>query len=87
MLNSEFSPLPERLYARLQHLAKQRRLEPALLLEQLLDWAETSSLSTEWSNPETPAPIYRLHECAKDLGIVDLAQNIDHYLYGLPKVK
>lgn len=28
------------------------------------------------------APVYRLHEYAEDLGVTDLAQNLDHYLYG-----
>lgn len=41
---------------------------------------------------ETPAPsvavdrLYRLHELATPSGIPDLALNIDHYLYGHPKV-
>jgi len=31
-------------------------------------------------------PIYRLGELAAPTGIADLAANIDHYLYGHPKV-
>jgi hypothetical protein len=31
-------------------------------------------------------PIYRIYELAEPSGIPDLAQNIDHYLYGHPKV-
>jgi hypothetical protein len=39
--------------------------------------------STLIDNPtEVVAPIYRLHEYAEDLGMTDLAQNLDHYLYG-----
>ena len=30
-------------------------------------------------------PAFNLAEIAEDLGITDLATNIDHYLYGLPK--
>lgn len=30
-------------------------------------------------------PAYNLAEIAEDTGISDLATNIDHYLYGLPK--
>jgi len=30
-------------------------------------------------------PAYNLAEIAEETGIVDLATNIDHYLYGLPK--
>ncbi len=32
-----------------------------------------------------PDPAFNLPEMAEDLGITDLAANIDHYLYGLPK--
>ena len=31
-------------------------------------------------------PIYRMGELAVDCGIPDLAVNLDHYLYGHPKV-
>jgi hypothetical protein len=31
-------------------------------------------------------PIFRMAELAADTGIPDLAVNIDHYLYGHPKV-
>lgn len=30
-------------------------------------------------------PAYDLADIAMDTGITDLAENIDHYLYGLPK--
>jgi hypothetical protein len=30
-------------------------------------------------------PFYRIYELAEPSGIPDLAQNIDHYLYGHPK--
>ncbi len=30
-------------------------------------------------------PAFNLAEMAEDLGSADLATNIDHYLYGLPK--
>ena len=30
--------------------------------------------------------VFRMHEYAVDTGIPDLAANIDHYLYGHPKV-
>lgn len=32
-------------------------------------------------------PIWRMAELATDTGIPDLAVNLDHYLYGHPKVK
>ena len=31
-------------------------------------------------------PLYRLYELAVPSGVPDLAKNIDHYLYGHPKV-
>ena len=34
----------------------------------------------------TDDPIYRVGELAVPTGIADLATNIDHYLYGHPKV-
>ncbi len=37
--------------------------------------------------PRTEAdPLYRLLEFAAPTGIPDLAENLDHYLYGHPKV-
>lgn len=30
--------------------------------------------------------VYRLHELAGPTGVPDLARNIDHYLYGHPRV-
>jgi len=40
--------------------------------------------------PETPCieddPVYRMYELAVPCGIPDLSENIDHYLYGHPKV-
>lgn len=32
-------------------------------------------------------PVWRMGELAEDTGIPDLGVNIDHYLYGHPKVK
>lgn len=34
----------------------------------------------------TDDPVYRLGDLAAPTGIADLATNIDHYLYGHPKV-
>ena len=40
--------------------------------------------------PQPPSaeenPVYRLYELAVPSGIPDLAKNVDHYLYGHPKV-
>jgi hypothetical protein len=32
-------------------------------------------------------PMARIYEIAEDIGPADLATNLDHYLYGLPKVE
>lgn len=37
-------------------------------------------------NDEDLDPAWRIGELAKDTGIPDLAVNLDHYLYGHPKV-
>ena len=37
------------------------------------------------SSKEAIDPAYNLTEMAEETGIPDLATNIDHYLYGLPK--
>ncbi len=39
------------------------------------------------SNGEQLDPIWQMGELAVDTGIPDLSVNIDHYLYGHPKVK
>lgn len=38
------------------------------------------------SNVGDDDPIYRIGELAVPTGIPDLAKNIDHYLYGHPKI-
>ncbi|MBI1747042.1 MAG: antitoxin family protein [Acidobacteria bacterium] len=53
--------------------------ENARLLVTVLE--ETSIPSNNLKND----PAYNLEDIAEETGITDLAQNIDHYLYGLPK--
>lgn len=36
--------------------------------------------------PDEEDSVFRMSELAVDTGIVDLATNVDHYLYGHPKV-
>jgi hypothetical protein len=40
----------------------------------------------EAPQPVETDPLYQLDELAVSTGVQDLAQNIDHYLYGHPKV-
>lgn len=37
--------------------------------------------------PVAEDPLFRMSELAVDTGIPDLATNVDHYLYGHPKVE
>lgn len=46
---------------------------------------EQVSLMVVVCNKKTEDPAYNLAEIAEDTGMTDLATNIDHYLYGLPK--
>jgi len=52
---------------------------------------ELLAQSTEANAPKIDKdkldPIWRMGELAIDTGIPDLSVNIDHYLYGHPKVK
>jgi hypothetical protein len=34
----------------------------------------------------SPDPVYRIYELAAPTGVPDLSVNLDHYLYGAPKV-
>jgi hypothetical protein len=54
---------------------------------QLPDGTDVRVEPLEASQPtECDDAVYRLGELAVDTGIPDLAANIDHYLYGHPKV-
>jgi hypothetical protein len=66
--------LPKDLYDRLQAAAKAEKVDPITLIENLLQIKETPI-----------APLYRVYEQAIDMGVTDLAQNLDHYLYDLEK--
>ena len=45
---------------------------------------ETVPISATLGEPDDP--MFRIGELAVDCGIADLSTNIDHYLYGHPKV-
>ena len=38
-------------------------------------------------NGDADDPLARIHHIAENIGPADLATNLDHYLYGLPKVE
>lgn len=78
--------VPRQLYIRLWRFAEQEKTEPVALIER---WLERALMQEDDDTADTAttsvAPIYRLHEYAEDLGVADLAQNVDHYLYGHEK--
>ena len=53
---------------------------------ELLPQSSESPTSTKIDANELD-PVWRMAELATDTGIPDLSINIDHYLYGHPKVK
>jgi hypothetical protein len=68
--------VPQDLYARLEALATAERTD---VLEFLRRIAEPEP------EPEEVSAFQRILERATDLGVSDLAEQHDHYLYGLPK--
>lgn len=77
--------LPEDLYNRLKAAANEKNIDPVQFIEKLLEADKNREQSLIAEDSEV-APLYHLHEHAIDMGITDLAQNLDHYLYGLDKV-
>ena len=77
--------IPKHLYLRLRRLAEQEQTEPVDLIARWLEHALAQKDEDVEAESEPVAPIYHLHEYAEDLGVTDLAQNIDHYLYGHDK--
>ncbi len=73
--------LPTQLYTRLQARAHQEHTDVVELLDRLVDTTETA--------PATQQPMaqafQRILERATDLGVSDLAEQHDHYLYGVDK--
>jgi predicted DNA-binding antitoxin AbrB/MazE fold protein len=46
---------------------------------------ETVQVTLPETKKDLVDPVYTIYEMAEETGIKDLATNIDHYLYGLPK--
>jgi hypothetical protein len=63
-------------------MAEAEQTDTVTLIERLLQ----TIVQKEPENIST-APIYQVHQFAMDMKITDLAQNLDHYLYGLDKVE
>ena len=73
--------LPKDLYTRLDTLAKQERTDVVALLTRLTASATAPRAEAE---PSTAA-FQRILDRATDLGVSDLAEQHDHYLYGTEK--
>jgi hypothetical protein len=73
--------LPKDLYTRLDTLAKQERTDMVALLNRLAASATASGAEVE---PSTTA-FQRILGRAADLGVSDLAEQHDHYLYGIER--
>ena len=73
--------LPRELYTRLDTLAKQERTDVVELLGRL---AASATVSHAEGEPSTMA-FQRILARATDLGVSDLAEQHDHYLYGTEK--
>lgn len=70
--------LPQELYARLEALATAERTD-------VLEFLRRITEPEPEPEPEEPSAFQRILERATDLGVSDLAEQHDHYLYGLPK--
>ena len=73
--------LPRELYTRLDSLAKQERTDVVELLGRL-----AASATVSRAEGELPTMAFqRILARATDLGVSDLAEQHDHYLYGTEK--
>ena len=72
--------LPASLYADLEALASDEQAEPVEVIARLVETARQQRLA----DPPTRA-FRRILERATDFGITDLAEQHDHYLYGVDK--
>lgn len=72
--------LPASLYADLESLAADEQVEPAEVIARLVEAARRQH------EAESPSRAFRkILERATDLGVSDLAEQHDHYLYGVDK--
>jgi hypothetical protein len=73
--------LPTDLYEALQSLASAEQVEPVEMIARLVMMAEGQR-----TPPEAPTRAFQnILERATDLGVEDLSEQHDHYLYGVEK--
>ena len=73
--------LPAQLYTQLQKLAADEQSDPIQVLVRLL----TSAMQQRYPSRPSTRAFQRILERATDLGVTDLAEQHDHYLYGVEK--
>ena len=73
--------LPTQLYTRLQTRARSERTDVVELLARLVDTPEAAPATQQAATQA----FQRILERATDLGMSDLAEQHDHYLYGVDK--
>ena len=73
--------LPTQLYTRLQARAREERTDVVELLNRLVEKTDSAPAA---QTPSTQA-FQSILERATDLGVSDLAEQHDHYLYGVDK--
>jgi hypothetical protein len=73
--------LPAQLYTQLQMLATDEQTDPIEILTRLITLA-----IQQRARPQSPTRAFqRILDRATDLGVTDLAEQHDHYLYGVEK--
>lgn len=70
--------VPSHLYTQLQELADEQHTDVVKLLSKLVT---SAGIPRTQYQPSTPA-LQRILDRAVDLGVPDLSQRHDHYLYG-----
>ena len=81
-MNTVTLELPTQLYSQLQTLAEAEQTDIVELLRRLLVPLNGQKRQTQ----TTTRAFQRILDRATDLGVTDLAEQHDHYLYGTEKV-
>ena len=80
-MNTATLELPTELYGQLQIVAEAEQTDIVELLRRLLAPANGQKTRTQ----ATTRAFQRILDRATDLGVTDLAEQHDHYLYGMEK--
>jgi hypothetical protein len=81
--------LPSEVYEGLRLLGAEDRIDPVQVLADLVKRAQMlwvpDTAETKSAAPTAPDPLKLIADLAQDLGVEDLAEQHDHYLYGTEK--